>query len=29
VPVISKRGNGELRYALYQAAKIASCRISD
>jgi transposase len=24
VPVISKRGNGELRYALYQAAKIGS-----
>jgi transposase len=24
VPVISKRGNGELRYALYQAAQIAS-----
>ena len=24
VPVISKRGNGDLRYALYQAAQIAS-----
>jgi len=24
VPVISKRGNGDLRYALYQAALIAS-----
>ena len=26
VPVISKRGNSELRYGLYQAALIASCR---
>jgi len=26
VPVISKRGNSELRYALYQAAQIATCR---
>ena len=26
VPVISKKGNGELRYALYQAALIASSR---
>jgi transposase len=26
VPVISKKGNGELRYALYQAAHIASSR---
>ena len=26
VPVISKRGNGELRYALYQAAHVASTR---
>ena len=24
VPVISKRGNSELRYALYQAARVAS-----
>ena len=29
VPVISKRGNGELRYALYQAAHVASTRNSD
>ncbi|OQW98584.1 MAG: IS110 family transposase [Desulfobacteraceae bacterium A6] len=27
VPVISKNGNGELRYALYQAAKVASSRV--
>jgi len=26
VPVISKRGNGELRYALYQATHAASTR---
>jgi len=26
IPVISKRGNGELRYALYQAAHVASTR---
>ena len=26
VPVISKKGNGELRYALYQAAHIAASR---
>ncbi len=26
VPVISKKGNGELRYALYQAALVASSR---
>ena len=26
VPVISKRGNSQLRYGLYQAALIASCR---
>jgi len=26
VPVISKRGNAELRYALYQAAHVASTR---
>jgi transposase len=26
VPVISKKGKGELRYALYQAAKVASSR---
>ena len=26
VPVISKKGNGELRYALYQAAHVASTR---
>jgi transposase len=26
VPVISKRGNSELRYALYQAAHVASTR---
>ena len=26
VPVISKNGNGELRYALYQAANVASAR---
>lgn len=26
VPVISKRGNSELRYALYQAAQVASTR---
>jgi len=29
VPVISKRGNSELRYGLYQAAHIASTRNSD
>ena len=29
VPVISKRGNSELRYALYQAAHIASTRNSE
>jgi len=29
VPVISKRGNGELRYALYQAAHVASTRNPD
>ena len=29
VPVISKRGNGELRYALYQAAHVASTRNKD
>ena len=29
VPVISKRGNSELRYALYQAAHIASTRNKD
>ena len=27
IPVISKKGNGELRYALYQAAKVASVRV--
>jgi len=27
IPVISKKGNGELRYALYQAAKVASSRV--
>ncbi len=27
VPVISKKGNTELRYALYQAAKVASSRV--
>ena len=27
IPVISKKGNGELRYALYQAAKVASARV--
>ena len=26
-PVISKKGNGELRYALYQAAMVASARV--
>lgn len=26
VPVISKKGKGDLRYALYQAAVVASCR---
>ncbi len=26
VPVISKKGNGELRYALYQAAHVAAGR---
>jgi len=26
IPVISKRGKADLRYALYQAAHIASCR---
>ena len=29
VPVISKRGNAELRYALYQAAHVASTRNHD
>ena len=29
VPVISKRGNSELRYALYQAAHVASTRNRD
>jgi len=29
VPVISKRGNAELRYALYQAAHVASTRNRD
>ena len=29
VPVISKRGNSELRYALYQAAHVASTRNSE
>ena len=29
VPVISKRGNSELRYALYQAAHVASSRNPD
>jgi transposase len=29
VPVISKRGNGELRYALYQAAHVASSHNPD
>jgi len=27
VPVISKKGNSELRYALYQAAKVATARV--
>jgi len=27
IPIISKKGNGELRYALYQAAKVASSRV--
>jgi len=27
VPVISKKGNGELRYALYQAANVAAARV--
>jgi len=27
IPVISKKGNGELRYALYQAAMVASARV--
>jgi transposase len=27
IPVISKKGNGELRYALYQAANVASARV--
>ena len=27
LPVISKKGNGELRYALYQAAKVAVSRV--
>ncbi|MDZ7696679.1 MAG: transposase [Deltaproteobacteria bacterium] len=26
MPIISKKGSGHLRYALYQAAFIASCR---
>jgi len=29
VPVISKKGNSELRYALYQAAHVASSRNPD
>jgi transposase len=27
IPVISKKGNSELRYALYQAAKVATARV--
>ncbi|MBU4289170.1 MAG: hypothetical protein KKI12_13480, partial [Proteobacteria bacterium] len=27
IPVISKKGNGELRYALYQAANVAAARV--
>ena len=27
IPVISKKGNSELRYALYQAAKVAAARV--
>jgi len=27
IPVISKKGNGELRYALYQAAHVAAARV--
>ena len=27
VPIISKKGNGELRYALYQAANVAAARV--
>ena len=27
IPVISKKGNGELRYALYQAASVATARV--
>ncbi len=27
IPVISKKGNGELRYALYQAAQVAATRV--
>ena len=27
IPKISKKGNAELRYALYQAAKVASSRV--
>jgi transposase len=27
IPVISKKGNGEFRYALYQAANVASARV--
>ena len=27
IPVISKKGNGELRYALYQAASVAAARV--
>ncbi len=27
IPVISKKGNGELRYALYQAANVAVARV--
>ena len=27
IPVISKKGNSELRYALYQAAKVASAKV--
>ncbi len=27
IPVISKKGNGERRYALYQAANVAAARV--
>ena len=27
IPVISKKGNSELRYALYQAANVAAARV--